>query len=368
MTNVKYFTNMFYGMIKLETIYAEIDFVRSSGSVSSNMFYNDTRLVGAAGTPYETSFTSVQSSVSNSSYMESGYEQIATDSQQGYFTYKQGLLQYHITYNLDGGTVTNSTGYTDHTETFTLNNPVKPGYTFIGWTGSNGIVPELTVTITQGTTGDLTYTANYTPNTFQVIFDANGRTGSMSNQTFTYGQDQNLNTNLFTREDYEFNGWNTEPDGSGTLFINEQEVSTLTTNATITLYAQWRSVIETFETVFEIDGECQFNGANGNITGTACGEYANYNYINTGLNLFDNDNYMLDFEIYMEISHYKANEQESGVGQQTFISSFQENSNGERNLGVIFRRSGNNIEILARNETSENRELLVLTRFEALEL
>ena len=45
---------------------------------------------------------------------------------------------------------------------FTLRNPTKTGYTFIGWTGSNGTIPQTTVTIAQGSTGNREYTANWT--------------------------------------------------------------------------------------------------------------------------------------------------------------------------------------------------------------
>ncbi|MCH5343691.1 MAG: InlB B-repeat-containing protein, partial [Acetatifactor sp.] len=76
------------------------------------------------------------------------------------------VTEYKITYDLDGGQVTgNPTTYTEDTDTFTLNNPTKTGYTFTGWTGSNGNTPELTVTIVKGTTGDLSYTANWSKET-----------------------------------------------------------------------------------------------------------------------------------------------------------------------------------------------------------
>ena len=69
--------------------------------------------------------------------------------------------EYTITYNLNGGVASNPEEYTEASETFTLNNPTKEGYAFIGWTGSNGEEPEIEVTIEKGTTGNLTYTANW---------------------------------------------------------------------------------------------------------------------------------------------------------------------------------------------------------------
>ena len=63
----------------------------------------------------------------------------------------------------------------------------------------------------------------------------------MSNQTFSYDTAQNLTTNSFTRTGYTFTGWNTEANGSGTGYMNEESISNLTTTsgATIPVFAQW---------------------------------------------------------------------------------------------------------------------------------
>lgn len=70
---------------------------------------------------------------------------------------------YTITYDLDGGTieVENPTKYNLFTENFTLNNPVKTNYDFIGWTGPNLTEPKINVTICKGSSGDLEFKANY---------------------------------------------------------------------------------------------------------------------------------------------------------------------------------------------------------------
>ena len=71
---------------------------------------------------------------------------------------KWEINQYTITYDLAGGTADdNPTGYTVETETFTLNTPTRPGYTFTGWSGT-GLDGEnnMTVTIPKGSTGERT--------------------------------------------------------------------------------------------------------------------------------------------------------------------------------------------------------------------
>ena len=76
--------------------------------------------------------------------------------------YAQWTLDtYTITYNLNGGSASNPANYNYTTATFTLNNPTRDGYLFAGWTGSNGDTPQTVVTITQGSTGNMAYTANW---------------------------------------------------------------------------------------------------------------------------------------------------------------------------------------------------------------
>ncbi|MBQ2494205.1 MAG: InlB B-repeat-containing protein, partial [Bacilli bacterium] len=73
------------------------------------------------------------------------------------------VTPYTISYDLDGGTVsgTNPTGYNVETETFSLINPTKVGYDFVGWTGSNGTTPQTSVSVAKGSTGNKTYTAHW---------------------------------------------------------------------------------------------------------------------------------------------------------------------------------------------------------------
>ena len=72
-------------------------------------------------------------------------------------------VDYDITYDLDGGeqTQSNPDKYSVLTDTFTLIKPVKSGYTFLGWTGSNGTNPQEEVTIAKGSTGNKNYKANW---------------------------------------------------------------------------------------------------------------------------------------------------------------------------------------------------------------
>ncbi len=72
-------------------------------------------------------------------------------------------VSYTITYNLDDGTLStpNPSSYTVESDTFTLNNPEKPGFTFMGWsqTGMDGT--SMSVTIPKGSSGDRVYSATW---------------------------------------------------------------------------------------------------------------------------------------------------------------------------------------------------------------
>ncbi len=81
-------------------------------------------------------------------------------------------------------------------------------------------------------------TATFTVNP-TVTFNANGGTGSMSNQQVTYNTATQLTANAFTRSGFTFNSWNTVAGGGGTSYANQANV-TLTANTT--LYAQWTAV------------------------------------------------------------------------------------------------------------------------------
>ena len=87
-------------------------------------------------------------------------------------------ISYTISYSLDGGSVSgNPTSYTIESSPVVLNNPTKTGYTFIGWTGSNGTTPQMEVVVPNGVSTGLSgyttsnpYTANDRDNRFGPSF------------------------------------------------------------------------------------------------------------------------------------------------------------------------------------------------------
>ena len=207
-------------------------------------------------------------------------------------------IAYTIEYNLNDGTVesSNPTEYTVETENFTLNNPNKTGYTFKGWSGTDLTGEENTaVTIEKGSTGNRSYTANYTANTYEVVFNANGGEGTMQNQTLTYDQNANLTANSLTRVGYHFKEWNTKADGTGTGYSDGAQVKNLATTGTFNLYVIWEI------NVYQITCEDWYvNSSNTKLTklGSATKDYE-YNTTAKGLDFgsdTSDDKYYLNFK------------------------------------------------------------------------
>ena len=142
------------------------------------------------------------------------------------------------------------------------------GYTFEGWADTDGGTPNSwssTVSLKANigaSTKTYKYYAIFAPITYTIAFNGNGSTsGTMSNMAMVYNTAKNLNANVFSRQyavtydadggtsstnsasaTYSFVGWAKSPTAS-VEFSDKQSVSNLTTNAnaTVTLYAQWKS-------------------------------------------------------------------------------------------------------------------------------
>ncbi|MBR3116283.1 MAG: InlB B-repeat-containing protein [Bacilli bacterium] len=152
------------------------------------------------------------------------------------------LIDYRLRYNYNNGTlpegVTNPTSYNIETPTFTLNNPDKPGYRFIGWTENEGDTPTITMTVTKGTTGAKTFTANYEVIPYTITYDLDG--GSLA-EGVTNPTEYNVETPTFTlnnptKRGYDFAGWTgtnlTEP--TKTVTVEQGTMGNLSYKATYT--------------------------------------------------------------------------------------------------------------------------------------
>ena len=164
----------------------------------------------------------------------------------------------HITWVIDGKVVAEEDYLKGTMPSFKDSTDRAPDdgyrYTFTGWS------PEVVVA-----EEDATYTAQYSATArvfYTITFNANGGEGSMEPQRFEVGVDTALNTNAFTRENYNFIGWNTAADGSGATYADEGAILELTGD--MTLYAQWQFWNGWFTDVngkqYYKDGELQKTG------------------------------------------------------------------------------------------------------------
>ena len=154
---------------------------------------------------------------------------------------------YTVTFNSNYGTnSTYSQEFTcDVAQNLTANSFSRTGHTFAGWnTEADGSGTSYTnqqsVNLSSTNNDNFPLYAQWTANTYTVQFDANGGTGTMNDQSFTYGTAQNLTLNTFEKYGHTFAGWSKTSNGS-IIYTDGQSVSNLTSTntATVTLYAKW---------------------------------------------------------------------------------------------------------------------------------
>ena len=200
------------------------------------------------------------------------------------FTYTTTAKSYTISLNDNGGAGGDGEhGVTYNSATGNLSNtPTKKGYHFAGyWTGEGGTGTKIfnadktPVKNVEGYTdnsnnklwkhdGDVTLYAKWEANTYTVHFDGNHASGgSTADQGFSYNEaakalrangytyaytiTYNANdgscspTTANTNASCTFDSWNTNPNGTGTKYTNQQNVQNLTdvNSGTVNLYAQW---------------------------------------------------------------------------------------------------------------------------------
>lgn len=132
-----------------------------------------------------------------------------------------------------------------------LGSATREGYTFDSWgrdpSAAVGEYADFRPTVSNLTSvaGDtVTLYVIWKPNRYTVSFDGNGKTGGeMDPQGFSYGTEQALTSNGFTRAGYVFTGWSTNQNGK-VVYGDGLTVSNLTATADgeVTLYAAWNPI------------------------------------------------------------------------------------------------------------------------------
>ena len=245
----------------VKSVYLSENQNATSGSVSGTKFVQGTTVYGfaelAKGYKAKSGWTIVSGNANTEGAKYRIGNKTVGSSAVSFGTISADLITYNITYYLNGGThgSTHPATYNVNSNTFTISNPTKTGYTFNGWTGSNGTTPQTSVSIAKGSIGAREYTANWTANQYTVTLNKNEGTGGTDSVNATYNSAMPAITSLPTRENYDFAGYF---DANGTKYYNEDGTSAKTWDKTsdTTLYAQWQ---------VNVDGVIAFINDIGNV-------------------------------------------------------------------------------------------------------
>jgi uncharacterized repeat protein (TIGR02543 family) len=264
----------------------------------------------------------------------------ATNSQGNIYRYFKGTLSnmsvelidldsYTIHYDSNGGSgmMLDQVIKLGENGTIKENAFIKGNDSFAGWNtepdGSGTSYPEdYEITSDLGNNGDvISLYAQWIPvEYYYVHFDANGGTGTMDNQEFIINTVPTaLSQNEFTRTNYEFRGWNTAPDGTGTHYDDEQLVRNISAidGDTVTLYAEWWKIY------YSHPGDAVFDGT------------AN-TFINTGVNVFSSTNINKDFEIRLTFKSVDSDIFTISPTQPTFFNVKDESNSKYPGFNIRF--------------------------------
>ena len=162
-------------------------------------------------------------------------------------TAQWSLSNYPITYVMDRGfnNEANPSTYTILTPNITLLAPDKEGHTFNGWFADAAFTQPSTA-VFQGSTGEKTFYAKWTINTYTVTLDVNSG-DALTETLFTYNFAATLALPTPTRLGFDFDGWETTEGvgyGSGNIMP--------ATN--LSLVAQWdQKIYQVIYYTFEAD-------------------------------------------------------------------------------------------------------------------
>lgn len=181
-------------------------------------------------------------------------------------------IHYTIYFNgngADSGSMENLKMTYGETKELPANNFDRTNYHFTGWAVSSSgkavyADKEKVKNLSKINGATVILYACWEINAYSIRFDGNGAdAGSMENQTMIYGTAAELQANAYTRTGYQFAGWNTESDGSGTSYTDRQRVINLIGGhqSIITLYARWTPV----STTIHFDGNGADSGKMGDV-------------------------------------------------------------------------------------------------------
>ena len=141
--------------------------------------------------------------------------------------------------NGGSGTMDSEKRFTGETKPLPANTFTRTGYEFIGWaTSATGdVVYANQAEFTMPADAAVFLYAVWESNTNELVFNANGGTGTMASMHIDAAKTANLSACTFTRNGYKFIGWSTTPTGA--VEYADGASYTMGEADTYTLYAQW---------------------------------------------------------------------------------------------------------------------------------
>ena len=166
------------------------------------------------------------------------YPTIASNSSPLNLYYVFAKNSYTASFNSNGGSSVAAQSVPYQAAVAQPADPTRTGYTFAGWFSDSALTTAYNFSAPMPA-NNITLFAKWTANAYQIQFDANSGTGTMSNQAMTYDTAANLTKNTFAKTGYTFAGWSTSADATSAQYADGASVNNLATNGNVTLYAVW---------------------------------------------------------------------------------------------------------------------------------
>ncbi|WP_422480937.1 BspA family leucine-rich repeat surface protein, partial [Pleomorphochaeta sp. DL1XJH-081] len=167
---------------------------------------------------------------------------------------KWTLVDYTITYHLDGGTnhEENPSGYCVGELPVMFQAPTRAGYQFSGWYTDAGFENPIEE-ISQDTTGDLVVYVKWTPVDYTITYHLDGGTNHEGNPNGYCVEDLPVVFLAPTRAGYQFDGWFCDSS-----FENPTQEISLGTIANLEVHAKWTPV--DYAITYHLDGGTNHEG------------------------------------------------------------------------------------------------------------
>ena len=230
-----------------------------SRTPSSQTKIHDLTLILSNDIPYRSNYEFVgwatNSTASVASYYAGGeYTDNASVTLYAVWRYKPAT--YTVTFDANGGTNAPSSQTKTYGVALTLTTaiPTRANYRFVGWSKDRNATSASYFaggSYTDNASVTLYAVWAYSPESYTVTFDANGGTGAPASQSKTYGVPLTLSDEKPVRSYYEFLGWAKSPDALSPEYMPG---SSYNENEEVTLYAVWKSTLETYTVSYDANG------------------------------------------------------------------------------------------------------------------